>query len=284
MRKDMHKILVEPPRRGRDAEIAVKGRAARDPEDLPSFESIRDGRRRGWNRKEPNTNINPLRRFLVKQVGRRWNDVFSEICVGNDARSKVKFDVRDRALSCVDTVTWLGDDGRRYTNSIIGPLCIGAGDLFVDEDGILRRCDEPRSWRHRWKSTDQETEKTVVKIDDWRMHHKLDGLWFEVFYKPVPEPAWVETILADGTMKRQQTNPAVFDIIEEKLVHRLATSRERGRTRYAHAKRQLSHEEMKAAGLANDGEAACQHHIEAERRGGDRKSWRRRLAARITRA
>jgi hypothetical protein len=77
MRSDMHKVIVDRPRfPGR----ARKGRSAREIEDLPAKQGMR--RPYGWWGKEFNDHLQPLRRFLHKQVGRPWNKVDSEICGG----------------------------------------------------------------------------------------------------------------------------------------------------------------------------------------------------------
>ena len=281
MRKDMHKILVEPPRRGRDAEIRVKGRASRNPDDLPFFQSMRDGRRRGWNRKEATTNTNPLRRFLNSRVGRPWDEVHAELCAGNDARNRVKAMVRKAALSCVETQTWVGDDGNRYTGSLIGPLRVCDGDLYVDEDGILRRAGDSASNRRR--QPEERQPPLIVEVDEGRRHQKLDGLWYEVLHRPVPPARWTETRDPDGNVTRTRVHDSVFDVVEGRLVSGRDTVGWRRRTRYAYAKRQLGRGELRACGLENDGELAGERQIDKALAGGDRKDWRRRLALRLSR-
>ena len=80
MRSDMCKVIVERPRvlgwkhkRGKDDQ-----RARQDPEEAPLQESSARGRKR--NHKYLNENLAPLRRFVLGQVGRRWDSVHAEIC------------------------------------------------------------------------------------------------------------------------------------------------------------------------------------------------------------
>lgn len=58
----------------------------------PSRVSISRRRAYGWDCKRHNDNTNPLQRFLCKNVGRLWNDVFSEICAIADHRSATDYD------------------------------------------------------------------------------------------------------------------------------------------------------------------------------------------------
>lgn len=80
MRPDMHKVIVERPRRGGGWEqhrrTTERGRRG-DFENAPSYQAMRPHR---WFRKEFSDNTRPLDGFLRKNVGRPWNDVFSEVC------------------------------------------------------------------------------------------------------------------------------------------------------------------------------------------------------------
>jgi hypothetical protein len=77
MRHDMAKIIVERPRRGAGR---LRNRCKAFSEDLPRFLGVRrDAIRRGGE-KHLNENLQPLWRYLERQVGRPWNKVYSEIC------------------------------------------------------------------------------------------------------------------------------------------------------------------------------------------------------------
>lgn len=87
MREDMDKLLVERPRRGHsEPNLDVqRGRAytTRYRKDLEALDDLpkKDSMKRfdwGWG-KEFNENLNPLRRFLKSNVGRKWDDVYSEL-------------------------------------------------------------------------------------------------------------------------------------------------------------------------------------------------------------
>jgi len=109
MREDMFKVIVERPRWGSRHATKTKLRY-----DKCEGRSRVTGRRlaieTGY-RKSLNENLAPLKRYLHKQVGRRWDDVFSEICQRLDTGSTVKMHKAGAAklnssingLSCTST-------------------------------------------------------------------------------------------------------------------------------------------------------------------------------------
>src|ERR1043166_2495176 len=136
---DMAKVIVEGSRHGGDGgkSVPVKGwykNAGLD--DLPAKEGIR--RPYGFSRKELNENIEPLRRYLRRQVGRPWNDVYSEISQHLRPTNAVQQHVRDH-------LRWEGEqnvaviDGKVYDlDRRTWTYPMRKGDLYVDpETGIL---------------------------------------------------------------------------------------------------------------------------------------------------
>jgi hypothetical protein len=89
MRKDMAKVIVERPRQGRYTRIK---KTPRDFEDCPSKEGMR---KPYLNRKSLNENLNPLWRFLERNINRPWDKVYSEICENLKTTSTVQQHVRD---------------------------------------------------------------------------------------------------------------------------------------------------------------------------------------------
>ena len=78
MRRDMFKVIVDRPRFYQPGG-KTRGRPVRDIDELPSREGMRR-RYKIHEQKLLNDHLAPLRRYLVKQVGRPWNKVFSEVC------------------------------------------------------------------------------------------------------------------------------------------------------------------------------------------------------------
>jgi len=138
MRKDMDKVVTERPRVG--GRSPVKGRAAnRSLEDLPQKESMRKKWVAGGNPKEFSDLINPLRRFLNKQVGKPWDKVYSEIVAslpgglsGIHILDHIKWEVEIHAV--VDGKTPCYGHGRLYG------VKLRRGSLYVNpKSGLLCR-------------------------------------------------------------------------------------------------------------------------------------------------
>ncbi|MCC6719970.1 MAG: hypothetical protein IT555_19000 [Acetobacteraceae bacterium] len=92
MRADMAKVIVERPRRVEG--ITRRGRVP--PVDhLPAQEGMRARHVRHFGGKALNENLQPLRRFLAKQVGRPWNRIYAEISAHLRPTSAVQQHVRD---------------------------------------------------------------------------------------------------------------------------------------------------------------------------------------------
>ena len=121
MRPDMAKVIVERPRLKRHAWNKPKGyrrRLRRFGEDGPP---CREGIKARWQgrTKDLNEHLGPLRRYLDSQVGRPWDQVFSEICAHIDRSSAVQDHVRDHVedyvithVIVIDGVPCNGEGGR----------------------------------------------------------------------------------------------------------------------------------------------------------------------------
>lgn len=92
--------------------------------------AVNMGKKKGPCRsKNLNENLRPLYQFLDKSVGRRWDDVYSEICTNINPNKAIDFHV----LQHVGWYVALNEHDRYR-------------DLYVDENGILCK-DEPRRSR-----------------------------------------------------------------------------------------------------------------------------------------
>jgi hypothetical protein len=96
MRKDMMKVVAEPARDG-SSYRKVKGENVRlRREGIDSVQ--REGMGRRWQRVDRDNNRNhlsALHRYLQKQVGRRWDEVWSEICQNAPKGSFLGYHLRD---------------------------------------------------------------------------------------------------------------------------------------------------------------------------------------------
>ena len=152
MRSDMFKVIVERPRRG----VGYYRTLPNDYRAAKRFKIDADGnvndefcgcklpmrsKRLGWDGKQLNENLSPLRRYLAKQVGRPWNDVYSEICSFLDTGSTVKQHVRQHLTDFVTLKTFVDEDGDLIAVTRWGHRVGPYNDLWVDSDGILRGQD-----------------------------------------------------------------------------------------------------------------------------------------------
>jgi hypothetical protein len=152
MRDDMFKVIVERPRWASRFGDSVK--LKQDPDfDRTHVGLKRHSRERARIGKSLNENLAPLARFLRRQVGRRWDDVFSEICAKLDTGSTVKMHVRLHLDDLVISRIAYGRNGELVHNGrVLDPGRIHRWsrgiELFVDpDDGILK--DRVRFWRDR---------------------------------------------------------------------------------------------------------------------------------------
>jgi hypothetical protein len=148
MRHDMHKVIVERPRRGsRGPFRRAAGEKNASADDLPGKQGMRRRYLRGELR-ELNENLAPLRRYLRKQVGRPWNAVYSEISQRLRSSSAVQQHVRDHIWDYVERNVTIGSDGLAYyaPGFLTRQLPLRIGDMFIHPDtGLLTVVKKGRS-------------------------------------------------------------------------------------------------------------------------------------------
>lgn len=188
MRADMAKVVTEKPRRGSSARSLKTARRIPwqefDADDHGSthHKASRHGQY-GWNAKEFTDVLTPLQRYLRKQVGRPWNDVYSELAHTLDKRSLTGLHIWTHIYQEVEVHTewrdgevWCSprygshyriDDNRHY----------GYPLLYVHPRTGLLCSQPPGAWRYR-----RPVDPNVRKIDDLTYFERLNGCWFEVKY------------------------------------------------------------------------------------------------------
>jgi len=75
--------------------------------------------------------LGPLRKFLKSQCGRKWNDVYSDICKQVDRRCIRGYHLHTHVDGMVE----------RYAPAWAGYIKWWRRSLYVDEEGILRYRD-----------------------------------------------------------------------------------------------------------------------------------------------
>jgi hypothetical protein len=160
MRADMHKVIVETSRSGSCVRWSSGDRRFLNSEEAPVKLGMR-GRlgRRKWSR----DHLGPLKRFLVRQAGRPWNDVYREICA-----------VLDRRSTAQDHVHLHLDDFVAIRTVLIGDVIYEAGyapvplermrqPLYVDPcTGILMRNLEPATRRQKQR---EQARRAQAELD-----------------------------------------------------------------------------------------------------------------------
>jgi hypothetical protein len=191
VRADMAKVIVERPRKTGCAWNKPKGYGRRlcsygdcGP---PRFEGMRT--RWGNGRKYFNEHLGPLRRYLDDQVGRPWDDVFSEICTHINRNSAVQDHVRDhveryvlRHVILVDGVPCSGDprwghgrplqEMRRWIPWYVCP-----------RTGLLLRTPVRPSGQRHGASRKQPRS---IRVNEELQCHFRNGFWHLVTLRPMP--------------------------------------------------------------------------------------------------
>ena len=241
MRKDMFKVIVERPRRG--ADFRVNRMRHKGEDDLPSRVGMKRFRALNHtNSKWLNENLAPLKRYLMKQAGRPWSKVYSEICENLDTNNTVKQHVRDHLQDYVVTKVAIGRNGE-WINGNEQPGW-RSGDatwrqpLYVDpNDGILKRSD--KLWKKLgidatppWKRPNEKSHVTapdVRRINDDIELHRIGGIWYEIKF---------------GLRAHARPQDYAYD----KLTHERVWSGKR----HARSKEQLSAAALASYGLKNE--------------------------------
>lgn len=191
MRTDMFKVIVERPRRG--GGYSRDGRRYRnDPESGGHI-----GMKRGYHdRKSLNENLAPLERFLRRQAGRRWNNVYAELCAHIDRRNAVQAHIHAHLDGMVALHTRAGPNGiEAFAGSFWGrwePLSDALQPLYVDPaTGRLlvnnARIAKLRRLREERRAKAQTRAEAVRWIDSSTVLERIDGLWFRLVRAPLPD-------------------------------------------------------------------------------------------------
>ena len=141
----MAKVIVERPRRGGRGPFKYS-RAKNIPLDvLPTKAGMRRSQHgAGRDRRDFNEHLGPLRRYLRKQVGRGWDDVYRDISAHLRVTSAVQQHVRDHVRWEVERVVEVGLKGRVYAFTDMRWMGgrwreMRQGELYVDPgSGVLK--------------------------------------------------------------------------------------------------------------------------------------------------
>lgn len=189
MRSDMKKVVVERPRG--QSYVPNRKFGARLPyvpdhdyDEQPKHVGISASYRDyGYSEKWFTDVLGPLKRFLEKNVGRPWNDVYSEMCACLDKRKATGQHIFDHAMDMVETNCFLGANGK------VCHLRWGeqreVDDLYVHpRTGVLCRAVRPSKRELKRRKLLAE-EVTWLNIDDDTGYRKHEGIWYRVQYERI---------------------------------------------------------------------------------------------------
>jgi len=143
MRPDMVKVIVERERRGSDRNYHLsrnrKKFKDKDIEEAITYESMNKRHTYFYGEaKELNENLNPLRNFLYRQVGRPWDKVYSELNQFVNVKNAVQAHIRQHLNQYVELHAVKDDNGNyRVVGRYGSNRVLNDGELFVNEAGIL---------------------------------------------------------------------------------------------------------------------------------------------------
>lgn len=144
--------------------------------------------------KQQSDRLSPLYRFIRKQVGRRWDDVYSELCSQADPRSVKGFHLRSHIEDIVilnKHVVKTEDGYRRLPSSYPSfiwsndPFTFSKRDLYVDDEGFLRK---PKPHELRNKNAKQERSlprRSPSSISSFSAYiYFSDSWWYVEWLEP----------------------------------------------------------------------------------------------------
>lgn len=195
MRKDMFKVIVERPRVGGKGPTKRHRQANMDPDELPTKESMKAPYKYGDNEKTLNENLSPLKRYLYKQVGRKWDDVFSEISEHLDSGSVVKKHVKDHVMWMINLHVIVEGNKVFQKAAKYGSyrLELWKDELYVDpSNGILKKYTAGKNYKFKYDKATWSIEQIVAhafgeKNYEYNGEHKVirmeykDNILYRVF-------------------------------------------------------------------------------------------------------
>jgi hypothetical protein len=186
-----------------------------------------------------------LRRWLRSQLGRSWNEVYSEACAVIKPDSVVRNHIKFHLLEFVQRQTFLRDGcvwcfrtGWRGNELPVVEAASPWAPFYVHpETGVL--C-EVRCSRERWRDDAAERrDRTQRRITQDNLLRQVGGLWYECA---------IELFPAHFAHRDERKR---FDMAERTLIDPEIALKIYGEAVFCAAKRQISRRELRKFGLVN---------------------------------
>lgn len=161
-------------------------------DELPNKEKIRPTGK-GFDRKSLNENLNPLVGFLDKSVGRKWDDVYSEIRKNISVHNATQMHVIQHLHGYVDTKTWIEEDGKiyavaKYSRNV---LCLTEPTFskvqFYVHPITRTLCQSPKLTPRVQDKQIKLKKPRVVKVSDKVQYRFIDEEWYRVEFGIIPK-------------------------------------------------------------------------------------------------
>jgi hypothetical protein len=260
LRPDFHKVLCERPRhkpfnadkRHREGNI--------DYENKPTKESMKINHIRGWGGKELNEYLPPLYRYLNDQVGRRWDDVYSEIrktIVGKNPNA-VKGHILQHIFGFggVELHSYpIGN--KRYSNNGYyrsGPRELTNDQLYVDDEGVVRKYKNNKKKVNYAQVLKEKWMETARHLPNGNQARKINGIWYEITLSPILE-AQILTTWSDIN-KYTKTRYATYIVLVNDVLGTRGEVKDFERIYkakvYASSKKAMNSKDLRKHDLQND--------------------------------
>lgn len=191
MRRDMKKVVTERPRAGArlKAPKGEKRKFQNTPEDeLPKGEKIRrKWVEQYWNHKEFTDVLGPLHGYLLKQVGRPWDKVYSEICANLPKGTVTNDHIYSHIWQFVEKDVILIDGKACHKGSVLHGIPIRSDGAYIQlyinpETGLLCKARKGKN-RYTARAKIPNPPQPGIKAYPGVQYHKADGIWYEVKVK-----------------------------------------------------------------------------------------------------
>jgi len=209
----MDKVLVERSRLGRKRDrVGRRGSIGT----APLREGINPKTR--TDRKNLNENLSPLKKYLLSQVGRPWDKVYSEIRKNISMDNVVQRHITEHLFQYVKKNVRIEEDGKVFestTSRFDSKFEMSPGEMYVcPKSGILKKVRARRRAKTKPKVTririDSKRMAVLKKLEDRITGKEVGEAWYEVVLAPIPNQK-VERL--DPVLKKKVWEyPAVLDV------------------------------------------------------------------------
>lgn len=193
MRPDISKVVTERPRSG--GGIKEPKGSRRDfqrigMEDAPKREKIRQKWKSHYSQTKEFTDVlGPLYRFLLKQVGRPWDKVYSEIAEQLPKDTMQNIHIYTHIWQFVERDVQIINGKPCHKGSIVDGLPIVSDgkyeQLYIDPNTKLLRKAKKGKQHFRYSEPYRKASPGVVVYPGFQ-YHKIKGVWYGVKVRQYP--------------------------------------------------------------------------------------------------